>query len=146
MTQRRSLWYYISTHALREEGDGKLIQVPCGHCEISTHALREEGDVKSPKKWIDPAKISTHALREEGDSFAEFKRLYNQIFLPTPSARRATAGLHRLPEKLDISTHALREEGDVAPPWGGRPPGKNFYPRPPRGGRQASRCGLIWPG
>ena len=100
---------------------------------ISTHALREEGDVSNgfSGRWVD---ISTHALREEGDphpgaaaplahnfyprpprggrprkSRACVSRLE---FLPTPSARRAT-GCSRLllPRPTD------------------------FYPRPPRGGR-----------
>ena len=55
--------------------------------------------------------ISIHALREEGD-------------LPANSTERTVV----------ISIHALREEGD-----GGFPAGssshRNFYPRPPRGGR-----------
>ena len=78
-------------------------------------------------------------------------------FLSTPSARRATfvpissstempISIHALREEGDqrhqpchhaggISIHALREEGD----WEGHAAqagGKNFYPRPPRGGRQ----------
>ena len=37
-----------------------------------------------------------------------------RLFLPTPSARRATAYHSRLhPPEAPISTHALREEGDV---------------------------------
>ena len=57
-------------------------------------------------------------------------------FLSTPSARRATQLTQaqlRLAE--DISIHALREEGDR---WSARqrPAAANFYPRPPRGGRQ----------
>ena len=56
-------------------------------------------------------------------------------FLSTPSARRATASrCSHLPGEL-ISIHALREEGDA-----GRSPARwrhhDFYPRPPRGGRQ----------
>ena len=35
------------------------------------------------------------------------------IFLPTPSARRATPGRHQVLMFHVISTHALREEGDV---------------------------------
>ena len=64
-----------------------------------------------------------------------------ELFLSTPSARRATG-----PETLQrsysgISIHALREEGDVAI----RSDNgilRNFYPRPPRGGRlpQLVRC------
>ena len=38
-------------------------------------------------------------------------------------------------QHLLISIHALREEGDTAATWHRRPP-SNFYPRPPRGGRQ----------
>ena len=57
--------------------------------------------------------ISIHALREEGDMqhFYIFNRLQN------------------------ISIHALREEGDRAGAQRRRPY-SNFYPRPPRGGRQ----------
>ena len=34
-------------------------------------------------------------------------------FLPTPSARRATNIFVGIPPTSEISTHALREEGDV---------------------------------
>ena len=57
--------------------------------------------------------ISIHALREEGDL-----------------AIRAFGGYD------DISIHALREEGDVICP-SLQPASRNFYPRPPRGGRPA---------
>ena len=84
--------------------------------------------------WIWPA-ISIHALREEGDQPRSYDEILNDLFLSTPSARRATAQT-----KLDIakqaqflstpsarratpfpagcsggkkiSIHALREEGD----------------------------------
>ena len=39
-------------------------------------------------------------------------RAVGMQFLPTPSARRATARSHRSPPSVIISTHALREEGD----------------------------------
>ena len=64
-------------------------------------------------------------------------------FLSTPSARRAThKGLHSGRLQI-ISIHALREEGDVfVSPESS--PGRNFYPRPPRGGRpqgqRSSHC------
>ena len=35
--------------------------------------------------------ISIHALREEGDQFNEHEGVYENEFLSTPSARRATA-------------------------------------------------------
>ena len=78
-------------------------------------------------------------------------------FLSTPSARRATnlhslvrnlgvISIHALREEGDghkpntctawvISIHALREEGDVRR-HSHRISIKNFYPRPPRGGRR----------
>ena len=80
---------------------------------ISTHALREEGDL-TPAGSSSRGRISTHALREEGDGFLLVEGfLYPNFyprpprggrracrpitrtlpcgFLPTPSARRATA-------------------------------------------------------
>ena len=60
---------------------------------ISTHALREEGDgVGQPRQYA--GRISTHALREEGDKKASFAPSPPAAFLPTPSARRATCGYH----------------------------------------------------
>ena len=58
--------------------------------------------------------ISIHALREEGDAAQVAGKSLRVLFLSTPSARRAT--LASLP-LLQIQTY--------------------FYPRPPRGGRQA---------
>ena len=87
---------------------------------ISTHALREEGDcsvhVSALLTWF----ISTHALREEGDRARERVRTWAVLFLPTPSARRATAG-------------AASENN-------GKP---NFYPRPPRGGRPFRTASML---
>ena len=58
-------------------------------------------------------------------------------FLSTPSARRATKRWSMTGGSSFISIHALREEGDA--PWC-RPQTSpsDFYPRPPRGGRQPS--------
>ena len=80
-------------------------------------------------------------------------------FLSTPSARRATRdrchcgswrsiSIHALREEGDIagtrpdvrkskiSIHALREEGDAEPTGNAYGLLQDFYPRPPRGGRQ----------
>ena len=62
--------------------------------------------------------ISIHALREEGDASRIAALRISHIFLSTPSARRATT----LP-----STARVRSS--------------NFYPRPPRGGRQVAEGG-----
>ena len=56
-------------------------------------------------------KISIHALREEGDDELRTLRGLSMTFLSTPSARRAT--------------QTARTGGTA----------RNFYPRPPRGGR-----------
>ena len=155
-------------------------QQPQQRQAISTHALREEGDGPWCVNRRGKRAISTHALREEGDATVGALVRQSSGFLPTPSARRATCSrlrlvalslisTHALREEGDrvtsprityglyISTHALREEGDAErrglililynfyprPPRGGRPPTHpltadircNFYPRPPRGGR-----------
>ena len=57
------------------------------------------------------------------------------IFLSTPSARRATPRRQVLSHLRLISIHALREEGDPRTADSGST-GNDFYPRPPRGGRQ----------
>ena len=145
----------ISIHALREEGDLAAICSTAPRFTISIHALREEGDV-TLRYAVWGFFISIHALREEGDRcFAccgyiiayfyprpprggrPIPILHGSaavIFLSTPSARRATSSRDFLYSSMSISIHALREEGDhsthtlvfVH---------KNFYPRPPRGGR-----------
>ncbi len=83
--------------------------------------------------------------------------LARRLFLSTPSARRATPpgvrgfgcpliSIHALREEGDagplhwpgrwrISIHALREEGDVGR-YEALCTAMDFYPRPPRGGRQ----------
>ena len=83
--------------------------------------------------------------------------LIYQRFLSTPSARRATSLLISSSRRVNISIHALREEGDITNMskisneevisiHALREEGdvsasictleaKNFYPRPPRGGR-----------
>ena len=80
---------------------------------ISIHALREEGDGGLPGTHGQPRRISIHALREEGDSAARGVGQPDTVFLSTPSARRATV--------YDIRQFELD---------------RNFYPRPPRGGRR----------
>ena len=136
----------ISIHALREEGDNRsrsALYIPWSflstpsvrratghhagiehHVDISIHALREEGDGEHVFTDEEPL-ISIHALREEGDNIGVSFR-HNDV---------------------SISIHALREEGDSMTQPGGRSLW-NFYPRPPRGGRQigstdiCQHCGI----
>ena len=132
--------------------------------EISIHALREEGDPVAPGERALHT-ISIHALREEGDRLPREPDLRHRDFYPrpprggrhwsaatkevlvqflsTPSARRATQVDRRQPGRLQISIHALREEGDRASSKSCRIV-KNFYPRPPRGGRLAIRMIAAW--
>ena len=85
----RNLWY-ISTHALREEGDSLTAAAYCWPL-ISTHALREEGDPRAPDTPPRP-----------GDFYPRPPRGGR------PLCTRRTGGCR------PISTHALREEGDMA--------------------------------
>ena len=101
----------ISIHALREEGDHRCGD-PGNRCGISIHALREEGDLW-PEMLQRREVISIHALREEGDRGRQPADQGQRAFLSTPSARRAT-----------VQPEVFRFDVD------------NFYPRPPRGGRQ----------
>ena len=110
---------------------------------ISIHALREEGDPSRPARctrttYFYPRpprggrhadelgelitnRISIHALREEGDlPFCPASSRREQ-FLSTPSARRATLS---------------------SPPTA--PASRNFYPRPPRGGRRDAPAPRPW--
>ena len=67
-----------------------------------------------------------------------------QLFLSTPSARRATVIDGNNAVSYEISIHALREEGDFSRGRGSGS-GRNFYPRPPRGGRLPARTDSYWP-
>ena len=78
----------ISIHALRGEGDFKVMPFPFVPL-ISIHALRGEGDVTRSRKTNKIKKISIHALRGEGDY-----------------VRLSGCGI------ACISIHALRGEGD----------------------------------
>ena len=101
---------------------------------ISIHALREEGDLLLFHAEPHPV-ISIHALREEGDKLRFVVHCESPLFLSTPSARRATGRPGCGHQVWRISIHALREEGDICDQKAVRQR-KNFYPRPPRGGRR----------
>ena len=123
----------ISIHALREEGDSRL----CAFCSsgprfLSTPSARR---ATQPELPFDVGFcISIHALREEGDLGLRYEGDNAKVFLSTPSARRATAERVVVPDRL--------KDFYPRPPRGGRRIGcatfsgrSNFYPRPPRGGR-----------
>ena len=150
-------WSDISIHALREEGDSLILGrcawlwyfyprpprggrpfFPCIRVSprifLSTPSARR-ATFKSTL-CPGPYLISIHALREEGDSIMVYLQSNSRKFLSTPSARRATQGQcagwfssHRF-----LSTPSARRATSGSGP--GSRKRSDFYPRPPRGGRQ----------
>ena len=79
---------------------------------ISIHALREEGDLSRTSSRTSTLYFYPRPPRG-GRRNTSYQRAMADIFLSTPSARRATlADYLGLPTKV-ISIHALREEGDL---------------------------------
>ena len=109
---------FLSTPSARRATAGARGYAACGR--ISIHALREEGDTVQNVPGDKLSAISIHALREEGDAETKHLQELSGAFLSTPSARRATQnGQHR------------------------GQPARNFYPRPPRGGRLAAAVASL---
>ena len=146
----------ISIHALREEGDALPARRRWSGSYFYPRPPRG-GRRDGFGQIADDTVISIHALREEGDRLSRMAassspyfyprpprggrpttwttRPRHRKFLSTPSARRATSFAYAGKLLFPISIHALREEGDsLIPPR--TLPRWNFYPRPPRGGRQ----------
>ena len=148
----------ISIHALREEGDGKQYAYRAAKWDISIHALREEGDnllpaglvccvyfyPRPPRGGRRPKKPAKLCMRcyfyprppRGGRPTLGYIKTLADVFLSTPSARRATfiavvktrcfyyfyprpprGGRHKILDAVcrvdGISIHALREEGDL---------------------------------
>ena len=145
----------ISIHALREEGDPRsrnsraapryfYPRPPRGGRQsagavvpaffyISIHALREEGDLASMRCAVRASNFYPRPPRG-GRPINSLLVNGQEIFLSTPSARRATLRVDVVHHGIAISIHALREEGDHF--CSGSCLGlDHFYPRPPRGGR-----------
>ena len=101
-----------SIHSLREEGDASQAVLPYLASYFYPRPPRG-GRRRNARSTQPPPAISIHALREEGDVLKEAGRVVQKLFLSTPSTRRATAALAFLASLC-----------------------KDFYPRPPRGGRQ----------
>ena len=146
----------ISIHALREEGDTSAAEnLAVAGVFLSTPSARRATRVRNqPHRRKDnfyprPPRGGRHCR--------DCQRNHTWRFLSTPSARRATAALRLLHPRRPISIHALREEGDylldllsrmtneflstpsarratLTEASGSSRP-RNFYPRPPRGGR-----------
>ena len=122
----------ISIHALRMEGD-RFAVLGGDRMAISIHALRMEGD-GGKKNPVLVCLISIHALRMEGDVGLLVPALLLMGFLSTPSAWRAT---------MPFFAYSVSSKNFYPrPPHGGRPNTYqafrvvcDFYPRPPHGGR-----------
>ena len=81
---------------------------------ISIHALREEGDILS---WCIPNRRANFNPRPPRGGRPVPSGICVPgvpVFQSTPSARRATTAGEAMPLHLQISIHALREEGDCA--------------------------------
>ena len=106
----------------------------CSPWRAASSALREEGD--GAKMLAAASCLYFYPRPPRGGRLAGY--IGNGIcraFLSTPSVRRATPLFPVCSQGKNISIHALREEGDahICKPSAST---RNFYPRPPRGGRQ----------
>ena len=122
-----------ATHSLRSAGVSNL---------ISIHALREEGDPLAFHGKPFPTYISIHALREEGDRECCRFTAYGGHFYPRPprGGRLCSLGYDQLAQ-IFLSTPSARRATRTDRP--GAYPAKYFYPRPPRGGRQFTPFALM---
>ena len=127
----------ISIHALREEGDSRATSRAPQSRNFYPRPPRGGRPAGCSGGEKETASISIHALREEGDRFKRRQDVKLTLFLSTPSARRATDSDTKMAGAAKISIHALREEGD-SDNKAKKDTEADFYPRPPRGGRQHS--------
>ena len=81
---------WISIHALREEGDCPQMPSLCGSAYFYPRPPRG-GRPSLAFSLLCNREISIHALREEGDGCSIDLGHIVDVFLSTPSARRATA-------------------------------------------------------
>ena len=124
----------ISIHALREEGDNFVgrLQTLHGHFYPRPPRGGRRDGLRDRGLVLD---ISIHALREEGDAPAAGNKHAAAKFLSTPSARRATYIKTRNPAVFPfLSTPSARRATTHTRTM--QVSSANFYPRPPRGGRQ----------
>ena len=145
-----------SIHALRVEGDLRRALPKACPPTISIHALRVEGDsvkkvapnarlrfLSTPSGWratprgCPPEKCDRFLSTPSGwraTRTSLWTKCRTQQFLSTPSGWRATRQSVFVSSSIRISIHALRVEGDCKDiaVFERR---RNFYPRPPGGGR-----------
>ena len=124
----------ISIHALREEGDyGRIKDAEAEFEFLSTPSARRATSARFYRGLL--LHISIHALREEGDISCTKGTEGRKPFLSTPSARRATVLATTTTRATKfLSTPSARRATSSFP--SGCSGNTDFYPRPPRGGRQ----------
>ena len=132
---------FLSTPSARRatDKDGDVI----ASANISIHALREEGDAFRVEQEINPPSDFYPRPPRGGRREAVLYDLYSEVFLSTPSARRATRARWSCGRRsVFLSTPSARRA--TRPFAASPPPVRNFYPRPPRGGRRScAACGRI---
>ena len=147
----------ISIHALREEGDqGRRYGTDVRH---DFYPRPPRGGRRANNLFPKlVSEISIHALREEGDRDHRLNDWHKELFLSTPSARRATLfgkqlvfqrrdfyprpprggrrvkEVRHIPQTVFLSTPSARRATSTGS--AAREATTNFYPRPPRGGRR----------
>ena len=104
--------WQISIHALREEGDNSFQCSQSSRLDFYPRPPRG-GRPSLAFSLLCNREISIHALREEGDGCSIDLGHIVDVFLSTPSARRATGESCHRGCRRDISIHALCEEGDA---------------------------------
>ena len=105
------------------------------HQRISIHALREEGDFRHPRPDLHLHHFYPRPPRG-GRPASSSPTMQPSRFLSTPSARRATTRpvFATMPLRKFLSTPSARRATGTFTRTATA--GSDFYPRPPRGGRQ----------
>ena len=108
--------YRISIHALREEGDAARRLAPFSLSNFYPRPPR--GGRRRDLCVLHRAEIflSTPSARRATEAGVVLGRPWSE-FLSTPSARRATEWQDYMRTYCEISIHALREEGDYLAPY-----------------------------
>ena len=103
--------FFISIHALREEGDDLRFTASWASENFYPRPPRGGRHVKSIVFTICFI-ISIHALREEGDRIVATATMPSTYFYPRPPRGGRRTGIAHPARRFSISIHALREEGD----------------------------------
>ena len=123
----------ISIHALREEGDRPTARPDAPSQDFYPRPPR--GGRRSVRRPEKPGGYFYTRPPRGGRRNISTLTTFSEQFLSTPSARRATLAHSTVPKlAIFLSTPSARRatSGSVYK----KADGNNFYPRPPRGGRQ----------